>query len=173
MVNMPPPYGDHPGLENGFSAYASSESSNYKSFWDSFSKGCIGISTFGASICFTVIVMDLPDPVEIRKSSPSRLAKKIHFGRETVREFMAIAWLMFLLTLGFALISQMKLRKSLTGQGVSLRVLGLVLNGLIISAFMFLSLAVAAYVPDVGMAGVGFLSFFALMIISMWMNGEA
>jgi hypothetical protein len=164
-------YGDHPGLESGLIYSPNQSTSNARSWWDSFSKGVIGISTFGASISFSVIVTDLPDPVAIRAASTSSLAAKITFEKETVRKFLSLAWLMFLLALGFALISQLKLRKS-DGTGGSLKFLGLILNGLILSAFMFLSLSVAAYVPEVGMAGVGFLSWFGLMILGMWFNGE-
>jgi hypothetical protein len=35
---------------------------------------------------------------------------------------------------------------------------------------MFLSLSVAAYVPEVGFAGVGFISFFAMTVLSMWLK---
>jgi hypothetical protein len=162
------PYGDHPGLE---SYTTHTKHSDAKSWWDSFSKGIIGISTFGASISFSVIVTDLPDPIAIRESTPTKLGSKIHFDKETVRKFLSLAWLMFLLALGFALISQLKLRRS-NGMGGSLQFLGLVLNGLILSAFMFLSLAVAAYVPEVGIAGVSGIAFFALVVLGMWFNGE-
>jgi hypothetical protein len=167
-------YGDHPGLEAGVIYNTSNSSPVFESargWWDSFSKGIIGISTFGASICFSVIVTDLPDPVAIRQASPTRFSGHIHFDRETVRKFLAIAWLNFLLALGFSLISQLKLRTS-NGLGGTLRLLGLILNCLILAAFMMLSLAVSAYVPEVGIAGVAFLSFFAMMVIGMWITGE-
>jgi hypothetical protein len=76
---------------------------------------------------------------------------------------------MFVLALGFAIVSQLKLRKS-TSWGPGLKFLEIVLNSLILSAFMFLSLAVAAFVPTVGLAGVGFMAFFAMMVICMWLG---
>src|ERR1700753_1822673 len=82
------------------------------SWWDGFSKGVIGISTFGASIAFSVIVSNLPDPAEVRALSSSAFTKKTHFSREEGREFLAIAWVMFVLALGFALVSQLLLRRS-------------------------------------------------------------
>jgi hypothetical protein len=154
-------------LEYGHSNYTEQKALHW---WDSFSKGIIGISTFGASICFSVILTELPDPIAIRNRSPSKLTAKVHFDREAVRKFLALSWLMFVLALGFAIVSQIKLQRS-TGRGSGLHWLEITLNGLILSAFMFLSLSVAAYVPDVGFAGVGFISFFALVVVSMWLKG--
>jgi hypothetical protein len=156
-------------LERGRSDYAEHKALHW---WDSFSKGIIGISTFGASITFSVILNDLPDPVAVRQLSPSKLSAKVHFGRENVRKFLSLSWLMFVLALGFAIVSQIKLQRSST-YGSGLRWLEITLNGLILSAFMFLSLSVAAYVPDVGFAGVGFIAFFALVVVCMWMKGSA
>jgi hypothetical protein len=138
-------------------------------WWDSFSKGIIGISTIGASICFSVIFSDLPDPVAIRQVHDTAFSKKIHFDRETVRKFLSLSWLMFVLALGFAIIAQLKLRKS-TSWGSGLKALEITLNCLVLAAFMFLSLAVAAFVPEVGIAGVAFLSFFAFTVICMWLG---
>jgi hypothetical protein len=158
------------GQENK-SAFGINRSERALKWWDSFSKGVIGISTFGASITFTVIVSSLPDPVEIRSQSKSKISKKTNFGREEVRKFLAIAWLMFVAALGFALVSQLLLRRS-RGYGKALKTLEITLNGLILTAFMFLSLAVAAYVPEVGWAGVGFMSFFAIMVGSVWLGAS-
>jgi hypothetical protein len=153
-------------LERGHSTYTQHKALHW---WDSFSKGIIGISTFGASITFSVILTDLPDPVAIRALSPSKVADKVHFGTEAVRKFLSLSWLMFVLALGFAIVSQIKLQHSST-YGSGLRWLEITLNGLILSAFMFLSLSVAAYVPEVGFAGVGFISFFAMTVLSMWLK---
>jgi hypothetical protein len=138
-------------------------------WWDSFAKGIIGISTIGASICFSVIFSDLPDPVASRSLRPSKLSSKIHFDKEAVRTLLSASWLLFVLALGFALVSQLKLRKS-REWGAGLKGLELLLNGLVLGAFMCLSLAVAAFVPKVGIAGVGFISFFAFMVICMWLG---
>jgi hypothetical protein len=176
-INMSSPefqeYGNTGGLkgpmdlEHGRSDFTERKALHW---WDSFSKGIIGISTFGASITFSVILTDLPDPVAIRKLSPSKLSSKVHFDRESVRKFLSFSWLMFVLALGFAIVSQIKLQRSST-YGSGLHWLEITLNGLILSAFMFLSLSVAAYVPDVGFAGVGFVAFFALVVIIMWLKG--
>jgi hypothetical protein len=156
-------------LESGQPNYMEQKALHW---WDSFSKGIIGISTFGASITFSVILTELPDPIAIRQLSPSKLTAKVHFDREAVRKFLSLSWLMFVLALGFAIVSQIKLQRS-SAYGSGLRWLEITLNGLILSAFMFLSLSVAAYVPEVGFAGVGFISFFALVVVTMWLKGRA
>ena len=78
---------------------------------------------------------------------------------------------MFVLALGFAIVSQLLLRKA-SGYGKGLKLLEVVLNSLILGAFMFLALAIAAYVPEVGWAGVGFISFFAALVTVLWCSGE-
>jgi hypothetical protein len=160
--------------ENGYKHNHDSskgEGEKVLSWWDSFSKAVIGISTFGASITFSVILSSLPDPVDIRSTSTSKISRNTKFGRETVRKFLSISWLMFVLALGFAIVSQLMLRKA-SGYGKGLKLLQVVLNWLILGAFMFLSLAVAAYVPEVGWVGVGFISFFALLVSVLWCSGE-
>ncbi|KAF2667395.1 hypothetical protein BT63DRAFT_291143 [Microthyrium microscopicum] len=153
------------------------QSRNYKrqednlyDWYQSFAKGIIGLSTFGASITFSVILSNLPDPITIRAKQSSKLFKKIKFNEEAVRQFLSIAWLMFVLALGFAIISLVQLKKHST-IGSGMKVLEIVLQWLVLAAFMFLSLAVAAYTPDVGMAGVGFISLFALMVLGMGCGG--
>jgi hypothetical protein len=167
-IPTPTPFHKSIDLESGNSSFMNQKALHW---WDSFSKGIIGISTFGASICFSVIMTELPDPVPIRQASPSKLTEKVHFGKEAVRKFLSLSWLMFVLALGFAIISQIKLQRS-REYGSGLRWLEITLNGLILSAFMFLSLSVSAYVPEVGFVGVGFISFFALVLIIMWLKGR-
>jgi hypothetical protein len=154
-------------LEYGNSKNEKTKDAKILRWWDSFSKGIIGISTIGASICFSVIFSALPDPVEVRAVRNSTLDQKIHFDRETVRKLLSLSWLMFVLALGFAIISQLKLRKSTTW-GSMLKFLEITLNSLVLAAFLCLSLAVSAFVPEVGLAGCGFLGFFSLIVIFMW-----
>jgi hypothetical protein len=61
-----------------------------KSF-EGFLSFVIGVSIFGAST-FTVVVSQIQDP--------SDLYAKPRFTAETVRTFLAIAWLLFILALG-------------------------------------------------------------------------
>jgi hypothetical protein len=109
--------------------------------------------------------------VAIRSQLSSKISRKTRFTREDVRKFLAIAWLMFVAALGFALISQLLVRRS-RGYGKALKFLEIVLYALILAAFMCLSLAVAAFVPEVGFAGVGFISFFALMVSTVWLGAS-
>jgi hypothetical protein len=156
-------------IEDGCSQHEDARDAKILRWWDSFSKGIIGISTIGASICFSVIFSALPDPVEVRAVRNTSLDQKIHFDRETVRKLLSLSWLMFVLALGFAIISQLKLRKSTTW-GSMLKFLEITLNSLVLAAFLCLSLAVAAFVPEVGLAGCGFIGFFSLTVICMWLG---
>jgi len=140
-------------------------------WYDSFAKGIIGLTTFGASITFSVVLSDLPDPVPIRTHAGTKLAQKIKWDKEMVRRFLSIAWLMFVLALGFAIISLVQLKKKMTISS-GMKLLEILLELLVLSAFMFLALAVSAYVPEVGIAGVGFIAFFALMVLSMWLGSS-
>jgi hypothetical protein len=111
-------------------------------FFEGFFPSVIAISTLGASITFTVIVSSLPEP-------------KQTFAEETVRTFLAIAWLLFILglTLGTFLGSGMifhsdEVRKGfeLDSQSARIRWWGimtiLVLEMIIIGSFLLLSLVV-------------------------------
>ena len=138
-------------------------------WWDSFAKGIIGLTTLGASITFSVILSELPDPIAIRSTHPSKLSRKIAFDKETVRKFLSVAWLMFVLALGLAMVSLVQLKKKRRA-GDGMKVLELVLEWLVLAAFMFLALAVSAYVPEVGVAGVAFIAFFALLAFTMWLG---
>src|SRR2546430_1804302 len=59
-------------------------------FFDSFFPSIIGISTLGASLTFTVIIPEPPTP-------------KQTFSIEDVRLFLAVAWVLFILALAFAI----------------------------------------------------------------------
>jgi hypothetical protein len=143
-------------------------------WWDSFAKGIIALTTLGASITFSVILSNLPDPAAVRSDAsrsfrPSRVASAVRFDREHVRRFLAVAWLMFVLALGLAMFSLARLKKSRSvGRGTWL--LELVLEWLVLAAFMFLALAVCAYVPEVGIAAVAFIAFFAVVAFAMWLG---
>jgi hypothetical protein len=127
-----------------------------KSF-EGFLSFILSVSIFGASI-FTVIVSDIADPAEISKSP--------RFDRETVRMFLALAWLLFVVALGIAgfSLSVVTIRRERVRNGsdqawnVRWKRLGLassfVLQTCILGAFMFLSLAVVAYTEGGGWAAV-------------------
>jgi hypothetical protein len=134
-------------------------------FFEGFFPSVVAISTLGASITFTVIISSLPEP-------------KQTFAEESVRIFLAIAWLLFILglALGTFLGSVMIFHRDgvrkgfeLDSQSTRIRWWGimaiLVLLMIIIGSFLFLSLVVAAYVKVVGWIAVGCTSAFALVSV--------
>lgn len=119
------------------------------------------ISIFGAST-FAVIAGQMEDPVELWKPDPPP------FSLKTVRRLLAAAWVCFILTMAVAgyssslltiLRQQAKVRndaswhKSWDKIGIAASVL---LHSLLVLAFLFLSLALVAYVGAIGWVGVGF-----------------
>lgn len=151
-------------------------------WWDTFIKAFVGISTLGASITFNLILSDI--------ANPSTVVRNARFSSGTVRIYLAISWLLFVMVLGVSTISGRLLLDPLTGQQDEGRKLdreavmqkkviilslttwldlfSLVVEGLTITAFMFLSLAVAAYVPVVGWIGVAFVSPVAIVVLLLW-----
>ncbi|KAK1765093.1 hypothetical protein QBC33DRAFT_545719 [Phialemonium atrogriseum] len=121
------------------------------------------ISIFGAST-FAVIVGQMTDPADIWKPGPPP------FTMSRVRTFLAVAWLCFVLALAVAGYSSSVLtlwRQRAGGEydgawvrkwdafGIAASAL---LHLLIVMAFLFLSLALVAYVGVVGWIAVGFSS---------------
>lgn len=125
-----------------------------------------GLSSFGGSITFTVI------PSRIQSQAISL------FNDEAIRYFLALAWLFFALALGSASISQLvvalnreQIKEMLaeeaegsrgssafrkTFAGLWFRCFGLILQVLVLLAFLFLGLVVVAYAPNVGFIAVAF-----------------
>ncbi|KAH9232173.1 hypothetical protein K456DRAFT_1805676, partial [Colletotrichum gloeosporioides 23] len=108
------------------------------------------ISIFGAST-FAVIAGQMEDPADLWKPDPPP------FSLKTVRRFLAVAWLCFILTIAVAgyssslltiLRQQAKTRddaswhKSWDRIGIAASVL---LHSLLVLAFLFLSLSLVAY----------------------------
>jgi hypothetical protein len=127
----------------------------------------IGITTFGGSITFSIILTDPPTP-------------HFYFSSAGVRVFVAISWLCYVMALGAACILASFLnfygaqiqdewvnedgqRKWLWfGFGATS-----VLGGLLFTAFVFLSLSVMAYVKAVGIIALVFtvlIGFFAAIV---------
>ena len=165
-------------------------------WWSNFTKAFIGISTFGASITFGIILSNFADPALPNPSKPN-LEKQVYFSQETIRVFLAVSWLLFIMVLGFASITGMLLidpyvqdrfgnhhdvKKAMERQlkfpgfkakmplslVQGLDLLSLVLESLTMAAFLFLSLAIVSYVPVVGWIGVGFISFVAAVLLYLW-----
>jgi hypothetical protein len=138
-----------------------------KSF-EGFLSFVIGVSIFGAST-FTVVVSQIADP--------SSLYAKPRFTAETVRTFLAISWLLFILALGIVGFSMsvvtFQREHAKLGQegewikrwkGVGLLVSS-VIELLIVVAFIFLSLVIVAYAEAVGWVAVGCASVAAILVI--------
>ena len=145
------------------------------SWWESYLKAILAISLFGGQITFTVIVSAIADPASLNRSGPTA------FSMETVRLFVAIAWMLFTITLGMAaivtiLISDTNIKQELLERWKNRRrsvliahsVLTLLLNGLPLTAFLFLALAAVAYVPVVGLVTLGITGGFTIAAGILW-----
>jgi hypothetical protein len=128
----------------------------------------IGISTLGASITFNYVIGNSNSP-----------AKEGYFSPREVQLFLGISWLLFLLSLASASLGSTILtffkdhwKKDWNGEHgkTSQRDVQLyatfattLLAGLVVSAFMFLCLVVAAYTPIIGWIALGFTAAFGLV----------
>jgi hypothetical protein len=137
----------------------------------------LALASFGGSITFSVI------PSQLEPSHNSRI------GEQKVRNFLALAWLFFALALATASAGQLVLSfhrdvvkdsfdKKSTGTLKRMQKLAvwflcwfpvsLLLQVLILLAFLFLSLVIAAYAPAVGWVAVGFTSFAVPVAVFLW-----
>jgi hypothetical protein len=95
--------------------------------------------------------------------------------------FVALSWLFFMVELGIAALAKILLMDENMKRATKTYFvhrnknflfvyngLTFLLNGLPLVAFLFLALAVAAYVPVVGWIGVGFISLFTLIVFVLW-----
>jgi hypothetical protein len=131
-------------------------------------RGTIAISTFGASITFQVVIQQIDADVNV----------SIHhtFHRKTARNFLAIAWLLFTISLGTACMAAivMALREDLghkekgTYEKIACVASGLLLF-LMLAAFLFCSLAVTAYCEGAGWTGVGMSAVFLALALCIWL----
>lgn len=131
-----------------------------------------GVSIFGAAT-FAVIVGQMTDPVEL--SAPDAPT----FTLSTVRTFLAMAWLCFILSLALAGYSSSGLllaRKraylaSDENWAEKWEPFGVLsstfLHLLLVVAFMFLSLSIVPYASAVGWAAVGFTSLATVFVLCL------
>ncbi|KAL8393684.1 hypothetical protein RB595_003427 [Gaeumannomyces hyphopodioides] len=157
-------------------------------WWERYLAAVIGISTFGGSITFSVIVSEIADPARLNPENAEALTPT-RFDRETVRHFLAISWAIFICEIGICSVLAMLINfhrdkfvdcfrpdspnpalRSLVVIGrlrISTRwfllACALLINSLMTAAFMFLSLAVVAYVGVAGWMGVLFTTAFGLV----------
>ena len=138
------------------------------------------IGLFGGSITFTVLVTDIAQPRENSNFSP-----------ETIRTFLSLAWLCFSWALGVSILvkviyfgelwDRFRERRQRSGQQVGkaflvrvkiLRVLiVLFLSSLPPVAFMFMSLAVSAYVAWIGWFVFGWSAFYYVLVLCLCSYG--
>ena len=132
----------------------------------------LSLSIFGAST-FAIIVSEIANPNDISLNP--------RFSRQTVRNFLGIAWLLFVFALAIVAASMTLLayhqERSTTGLDSVWKKLerpGLVASSVIqisvIMAFLFLSLALVAYTEIVGWLAVAFSSIaavFALVLLAV------
>ncbi|KAH6679181.1 hypothetical protein B0J14DRAFT_580248 [Halenospora varia] len=154
-------------------------------WWDGYLNGLIAISLFGGQITFTVIISEIANPATL---DPTSVASRTNtrFERETVRMFVALSWLLFMVPLGIAVVTKMLLLDVGIREYIRINladghkcfmyipsVLSFLLNALPVIAFLFLALAVVAYVPVVGWIGVGLISLFILIVFVLWIIFDA
>jgi hypothetical protein len=150
---------------------------------EGFLPSVIVLSSFGGSITFTVIPSQ-------NQSPDSR------FNPQNVRNYLALAWLFFVLALGAASTAQMvltfhrptvkagfekrpyrKWKKDVKDPGrwdfAVVRMfcwfpLSLLLQMLVLLAFLFLSFVVFAYAPAVGSVALGFTGLSTIGVVVLW-----
>jgi hypothetical protein len=137
-----------------------------KNFQDSVSF-IVSISIFGAST-FAYIFGQIKDPKDIRETP--------QFSLQTVRTILSLAWLSFVLCLvvaGYS-ISFLKLIAKSNNSNLDhkiWRALGIavwcLLYGLIVIAFLFLSLVLVAYVGAVGWVTLGFVGLAGVLSVTL------
>jgi len=140
--------------------------------FETFVSFILSISLFGAST-FAIIAGQMTDPVDIWKPTPPP------FALSTVRAFLGIAWLCFVLSLAVAGYSSsiLFLRRH-EAEGIYDRNWGrawdrfglaasVILHLLVVVAFMFLSLCLVAYVGVVGWVAVGFAALAAVFVLGL------
>lgn len=140
--------------------------------FETFISFTFSISIFGAST-FAIIAGQMADPADIWKPEAPP------FSLGTVRVFLGIAWLCFVLALAVAGYSSsiLVLHRQRAG-GVYDRswgkawdrfgvVASVALHLLLVCAFLFLSLGLVAYVGAVGWVAVGFASGFVLFVVGL------
>lgn len=143
-----------------------------EAWFQAFFKAVIGISTLGAGFTFTIIFTDL------ELQHPPTPA----FNAETVRTRLSICWLLFvialMLTSGYATYTTLKARGETeepyfancqnTGQLLVPSLMSLLLQLLLIGAFMAASLAIMEY-GKVGLAAVILTAITGGVLVIIWL----
>lgn len=148
-------------------------------WFEVFLPATIGIATLGSSITFASIVSPMEDPIHLTPNNADALTNAL-FTREAVREFIGISWLLFRIALGISSFAALLLnfnrasvKKGFATDDSRYTILGafllILLEGLILGAFSFLSLALVAYSEKVGWAAVASsVTTFVLIFLGIW-----
>lgn len=131
---------------------------DHDSKFNNFFKNIGAVSTLGASITFVLISVELADPKDI--------SRKLYFNMSTVRIFLSISWLLFMITLGlsFFLAGMIKARNDDSMWDRVDAVSAALLYVLILCSVLFLGLVVAAYVAWVGFIAAALSGLLAVVI---------
>lgn len=155
------------------------------SWWMQYLAGIIGVSTLGASITFGVLTTSSSDP--LRRAENGSESSLSRFGDSTVKNFLAIAFLLFLITIGFGNLiysllifyqkeyfadSESFRRKIGSMKLISfnrlLHLLNLILTSTMLAAFIFLALVTVAFAKVVGWVILGFVCFYWIIYFIIW-----
>lgn len=121
---------------------------------DKFYQNIGQVAVLGSSITFALIVTDIKDPELVSPHGK--------FDLSTVRIFLAVSWLLYMVALNFSF----SFAQFMPGQDRARRILASkFVYFLDIIASLLLALVVAAYVGVVGYVGIGLTSYVAIVVI--------
>ena len=160
-----------PGTMDAISESVLEELTRNLDSWEQYFTHMIVIAVFGGQITFTIVVSDIYDPQRVFEGGPPPSVK---IDKETVRLFIALAFMFFIITLGMAGVGKVILSNPTIKTRIlqSLRETSSPLERFTIAAccidyfpilaVLFLGLAVSAYVPGVG------LTVTVMIVLSLW-----
>jgi len=142
-------------------------------FYQHLFKGGIIISTFGASITFQVIIQQLDDTQKTESGNHP-------FDYNEAQSFLATAWLLFIVGLGLSCYSlgilwfyRLHMKLAINDGGthpseIFAIIAALLVQGLMLAAFLFSGLAISAYSRKPGLVAVGFILGFSIIALILW-----
>ncbi|KAF2728316.1 hypothetical protein EJ04DRAFT_516682 [Polyplosphaeria fusca] len=149
-------------------------------WWKKSLETFIIVCTFGGSITFSLIMLNIANPSRLNSEN---LATRARYDVEEVREFLAVGWVLFMCNLGICcLLSGLvyfqeldilgnwpdgRLWWGITWEWL-LHICSFVITGLLIAAFAVLSMAVVAYVEPVGWAGLALTMLWGSIVVGCW-----
>lgn len=150
-----------PDTRNAISESVLEELTRNLNSWEQYFNHMIVIAVFGGQITFTIVLSDIYDP---RKVFEGRYPPSVKIDKETVRLFVALAFLFFVITLGVAGVGKVilsnptiktrilqRLRENTYWPLEWFTIAACCIDYFPILAVLFLGLAVSAYVPGVGL----------------------